>query len=160
MSDEVAVGSHLYWSELACHDGLHPYPLDKRDSVLLPRLLPAWITLRHRNGDTPIIVISAYRTPEWNRKEGGEPGSYHVTAEAVDVSAGRYRPCLEFGKLAVLEARAGGLIRGVGFYPDFGTVHIDVHPGPLRLWRCIVSGDGHTKKIKRTYLPWSGEAYE
>jgi hypothetical protein len=162
---EIVPGCKLHWEEIACHTNPPtPYPVDLRETVLVAKLIPAWIALRKRNGNTPISVLSAFRTVEYNRKIGGEPGSFHCFGAALDLSAGGWRPALEFAKLAVLEAREGGLIKGVGWYPDFGQTHIDVGARErLTLWRCVATyktTDAGKRKIVRKYLPWSGEAME
>ena len=33
----------------------------------------------------PISIVSAYRTPEWNKKCNGAPASYHTKGLAVDI---------------------------------------------------------------------------
>lgn len=83
--------------------------------------------LRVRLGK-PLIVNSAYRSPAWNAKIGGEPNSYHTRGMAFDISMANQDPA-EFEAAA----RAEGFT-GFGFYPpkkgDF--IHIDI--GPRREW--------------------------
>ena len=162
---EVVPGCKLHWEELACHDKTgSPYPADFRSTILLDRVLPAWRGLRRRNGNKPIIVISAYRTESYNTEIGGCDDSWHVKGGAMDLSAGGWRPAFDFARIAVTEAQEGGMIRGVGWYPDFGQVHIDVRPGPrLILWRCVTTYNtlpSGKRKLVRKYLPWSGEGQE
>lgn len=74
--------------------------------------------------DTPFHVNSAYRSPEYNRKEGGKPGSLHLTGKALDIWHDKVRPSAVQRAAATL--RAGG----VGRYPSF--THIDT--GRVRYW--------------------------
>ena len=162
---EIVPGCKLHWEELACHDKLGtPYPEDLRQSVLMARLLPAWRGLRRRNGNKPITVLSAFRTDSYNEEIGGEHGSWHCRGAALDLSAGNHRPAFDFARIAVTEAQEGGIIRGVGWYPDFGQVHIDVRPGaPVVLWRCVATYNtlpSGKRKLVRLYFPWSGEGHE
>jgi len=81
--------------------------------------------LRDRLG-RPLIVNSAYRSPEHNRRVGGAPGSKHLEATAFDISMSNHDP-------AVFEAaaRAVGFL-GFGFYRRNNFIHIDT--GPNRTW--------------------------
>jgi zinc D-Ala-D-Ala carboxypeptidase len=82
--------------------------------------------LRKALGDKPLMIRSAYRSPEWNRKVKGKPNSQHLTGRAFDVGMGNHDP-----HLFVRLARACGFT-GVGTYPKANFVHVDV--GPLRQW--------------------------
>lgn len=156
-SQPVQPGAHLYWVELACHDPMMTcYPLDYRSTVLFPKLLPAFEGLRTRLGNRPGIILSAYRTPEWNTHVGGEHESFHIKGAALDL-AFEGIPVLDVARAAVDEAQDSRLIRGVGYYPDHGIVHIDVGPRPrLTLWKCVMTLT-HLKPIRK-YVPWDGES--
>jgi len=81
--------------------------------------------LRDRLGK-PLIVRSAYRSPEHNRAVGGAGRSKHLDGAAFDISMANHDP-------AVFEAaaREAGFL-GFGFYPRSGFIHIDL--GPARTW--------------------------
>ena len=50
------------------------------------RRLCRWLErLRQRYNNTPIIVNSAYRSPQVNKAVGGAPNSNHLTGCAVDI---------------------------------------------------------------------------
>lgn len=74
----------------------------------------------------PIIVVSAYRSPEHNRKVGGAKNSYHMQGCAFDIRMDNHNP-MEFE----IAARKVGF-RGFGYYPKSGFIHIDM--GPARTW--------------------------
>lgn len=73
----------------------------------------------------PLIINSAYRSPEYNKSVGGAPGSKHLTGQAFDI---RITPQVsreeihKFGKLAGF--------KGFGDYNTF--VHVDT--GADRYW--------------------------
>jgi hypothetical protein len=81
--------------------------------------------LRNRIGK-PLIVRSAYRSPEHNRAVGGATRSKHLDGAAFDIAMSNHDP-------VVFEAaaRAVGFL-GFGFYPRSGFMHIDL--GPTRQW--------------------------
>ncbi len=74
----------------------------------------------------PLIVRSAYRSPEHNRAVGGAPASKHMQGTAFDIAMANHDP-------AAFEAaaRAVGFL-GFGYYPRSGFMHIDL--GPARQW--------------------------
>ena len=81
--------------------------------------------LRDRLGK-PLIVRSAYRSPEHNRAVGGATRSKHLDGAAFDIAMANHDP-------AAFEAAAREVgFLGFGFYPRSGFIHVDV--GPARQW--------------------------
>jgi len=81
--------------------------------------------LRDRLGK-PLIVRSAYRSPEHNRAVGGAKRSKHLIGAAFDIAMENYDP-------VVFEAAAREVgFLGFGFYPRSGFMHVDL--GPERQW--------------------------
>lgn len=74
----------------------------------------------------PMIVQSAYRSPEHNRKVGGAKHSQHLYARAFDISMANHDPAA-----FEVAARAVGFT-GFGYYPRQNFMHIDT--GPSRTW--------------------------
>jgi hypothetical protein len=81
--------------------------------------------LRDRLGK-PLIVRSAYRSPEHNRAVGGANRSRHMQGAAFDIAMANHDP-MAFEAAA----RAVGFL-GFGFYPRSGFMHVDL--GPARQW--------------------------
>jgi hypothetical protein len=81
--------------------------------------------LRDRLGK-PLIVRSAYRSPEHNRAVGGALASKHMQATAFDIAMSNHDPVA-----FEAAARAVGFL-GFGYYPRSGFMHIDL--GPARSW--------------------------
>ncbi len=74
----------------------------------------------------PMVINSAYRSPEHNTAVGGAPRSLHMRALAFDVRMDNHDP-------AAFEAAAREAgFTGFGFYPRQGFMHIDI--GPARTW--------------------------
>jgi zinc D-Ala-D-Ala carboxypeptidase len=74
----------------------------------------------------PVILVSAYRSPEHNRRVGGATRSKHMEGVAFDVNMTNHNPA-EFERAA----RAVGFT-GFGYYPRSGFMHIDT--GAARVW--------------------------
>lgn len=122
--------AHLSWAELACNDGT-PYPTAFR-TTRLPELVRAFERIRELCG-FPLIVNSAYRTEAYNRRIGGAKASQHIEGRALDlcpVKGGAKG--LEALRKAAQQARAEGLLRGIGIYSGF--VHVDTRPGQAATW--------------------------
>ena len=104
-------------AEIACRGTgqikLHPEALDKLQA------------LRDRLGK-PLIVRSAYRSPEHNRAVGGARASKHMDGTAFDIAMSNHDP-VDFEAAA----REVGFL-GFGFYPRSGFIHVDL--GPARQW--------------------------
>ena len=74
----------------------------------------------------PMIINSAYRSPEHNRKVGGAKSSNHMQGVAFDVRMDNHDP--EYFEKC---ARKCGFT-GFGYYPASGFMHIDT--GRPRVW--------------------------
>jgi hypothetical protein len=81
--------------------------------------------LRDRLGK-PLIVRSAYRSPEHNHAVGGATRSKHLDGAAFDIAMSNHDPVA-----FEAAAREVGFL-GFGFYPRSGFMHIDL--GPARQW--------------------------
>ena len=104
-------------AEIACRGTgqlkLHPEAMDKLQA------------LRDRLGK-PLIIRSAYRSPEHNRAVGGAARSTHMDGTAFDIAMGNHDP-------TAFEAAAREVgFPGFGYYPRSGFMHIDL--GPARSW--------------------------
>lgn len=89
---------------------------------LLNRIRTAW--------GRPIIVNSAYRSPEHNRAVGGVENSYHVQGLAADIRPENLEDLPELQNLC-LELNSDG---GVGLYDSF--VHVDARGFKARWDNC------------------------
>ena len=74
----------------------------------------------------PLIVHSAYRSPDYNRQVGGAKHSMHLQGAAFDVSMANHDPAAFEGA-----ARAVGFT-GFGFYPRQSFMHVYI--GRARQW--------------------------
>ena len=96
--------------ELACR-GTGKLAIDERSMDMLQEL-------RDKVGK-PMVLNSAYRSPEHNRRVGGAKGSLHMKAMAYDCRMDNHDP-QEF----IAAALEVGFM-GIGQYADKGFTHID-----------------------------------
>ena len=121
MSSSKGLSKHLSWAELACKDGT-PYPQEWRTNRAI-QLSEIFELIRKECGDKPIIITSAFRSPEHNRKIGGARHSQHVQGRAFDLKPTNMLIDDFYNNIKRL-AKAGSLIRGIGKYRTF--VHVDI----------------------------------
>lgn len=121
------IANHFTVDEFACKDGTE-YP----DEWIQARLQPLCTLLdivRQEHGG-PIVVVSGYRTPAYNRRIGGAAKSRHVEGDGVDIAPLRPSPerCerLHHLILRLHHARRVTGLGGIGLYKHW--VHVDIRP--------------------------------
>ena len=107
------VTDHFELWEFQCHNGA--------DTVKYDMQIATALEAARRYFGVSISVSSAYRTPNYNGKVGGAPGSYHTKGRAVD-----HYCKLSFSLLAKFYEVYG--LKGIGCYYDDHFVHIDSRP--------------------------------
>jgi len=120
---DLMLGKHLSWYELQCKDGT-PYP-DKWRNNRAIQLAEVFEVIRAR-WNKPIKVLSAYRTPVWNKKIGGARNSQHLHGRALDLRPPRNVSVDEFYNHIKDLAMYIPAIKGIGKYKTF--VHVDTRP--------------------------------
>lgn len=114
---------HFPPGELACHGTGMVYAH--------PKLLRCLEQLRRDLDGKPLIVLSAYRSPEHNARVGGAKNSYHMRGMAADISMANFRSVSEIEDFCEKAFKAG--FNAVVGYPNSNFVHIDI--GPARTWK-------------------------
>lgn len=134
---------HLTWKELSCKDGTE-YPERFIEDGRVFKVAQMFEAIRLLCGEKPITVLSAYRTPSWNRKIGGARNSQHLEGRALDLRPPKGMSVEMFFALIRSGAEAMG-IGGIGLYNTF--VHVDTRPvSKLVVW----SGNGVKDSGTRT----------
>jgi uncharacterized protein YcbK (DUF882 family) len=117
------VSPHLSWDELGCKDG-SPYPQKWADRA--KQLATEFEKLRLLMGAKPLTVLSAYRTPEHNKKVGGASNSQHLEGRALDIRCPKGWTPVKMALLVKQMIKDGSQIKGLGIYP--WGIHIDIRP--------------------------------
>lgn len=110
---ELRIMPNFKVKEFACKDG--------SDLVKIDGSLVNYLQKARENFGVPIVITSAYRTEDYNKKVGGAKNSYHVKGQAADHHTK--------GKVNLWEmARFYECIgcKGIIVYPNSGFVHIDM----------------------------------
>lgn len=135
MTDALA-SPHFTWAELACHDGTSVPGALQANAHALCDLLEA---IRALWGE-PLIIVSGYRTPMYNQRIGGAPGSQHVLARAADIRPivlARVPELADLIRTSRADYTAFAALGGLGIYAQW--VHVDVRPrvppGHVAFWR-------------------------
>ena len=85
--------------------------------------------------DCPLLILSAYRTPEYNASLAKHPqykaakNSQHIQGRALDIACPRLLTFSEFQEsVERASAHEGSPIRYIEFRPSMNYIHIDVRP--------------------------------
>lgn len=120
---ESGPSPHLAWKEFDCKDGtLYPkkFILDGR----VFRLANVFESIR-AIWNKPILIHSAYRSPEHNRTVGGARNSQHLQGRALDLAPPAGVKLITFYTIIRENTEEWG-IHGLGKYKTF--VHVDIRP--------------------------------
>lgn len=76
----------------------------------------------------PVVITSGFRCDKYNKKIGGDPGSYHLIGMAADITV----PGMNIRDLWDIVNLLG--FTGIGYYEQRKFCHVDVRPGERKLW--------------------------
>jgi uncharacterized protein YcbK (DUF882 family) len=113
---DIQLSKNFKLSEFVCHD--------KSGKVLYNPELITKLQLLRDMVKKSVIVVSAYRTPEYNALVGGAPKSQHLVGNAADIKVSGMTPL----QIALLAEKCG--FTGIGIYMHDGNsfTHVDVRP--------------------------------
>ncbi len=106
--------------EFACRDG-SPVPDAHLEDV---SLLAEQLQIIRDHLGLPVIVISGYRSPEYNKKIGGVKRSQHMLSKAADIVVPGVESVEVWRTIKKLIADGSILKGGLGLYETF--VHYDI----------------------------------
>lgn len=113
------ISKHFRVREFACKDGT--------DSVMISSELVWTLEKIREHFNRPIIINSAYRTPNHNKAVGGSPSSRHLLGQAADIVVKDVPPSTVYAFCSSLLTTGG-----VGKYDTF--THVDVRKKKKSRW--------------------------
>ncbi len=118
--DNNKLSTNFNWSEFQSNDGA---PMPPEVAANVKELAKNLEVIRAAVGK-PLKINSGYRSPAWNKKVGGVPGSQHQQGKAADIVANGISSAQLHA--IVLDLIKQGKIKpgGVGKYDTF--VHYDI----------------------------------
>lgn len=130
----VKITPHFSIKEFACKDGT-PYPAKWIDWRLRPLCMLLEIVRKNVGG--PIVIVSGYRTADYNRRIHGARQSRHVEGDAADIQRPGMTATQLHARILALDLRGDGAwlgavdvpgawLGGLGLYPRW--VHVDIRP--------------------------------
>lgn len=125
-----ALTKHFRLSEFRSHDGAPTPPTIALALQLTAEMLESLREALSKDvgRECPLLIVSGYRSPAWNKAVGGVSNSYHLKGLAADVTSPYASPARVQKVARRLQAR--GIVGGLGSYPGF--THVD--RGPKRSW--------------------------
>lgn len=119
----MQITEHFNREEFDCHDGT-PYPKEWIEPRLKP-LCEALEIIRKKLSNSPLHVISGYRTSAYNSKiPGAAKDSQHVQGKAADIVSREFSPQTVYQAVELCIKEKLIPEGGVGVYPSF--VHYDI----------------------------------
>jgi GH24 family phage-related lysozyme (muramidase) len=118
---EFLIMGHQHYNPSSAAFGLNKKPLQK----LWPKIGPTARILDHAREllGTPIMTLSVYRSPEYNKKIAGATRSEHMNFTAIDFQVKSNSGPAEWAGV-LRQMRQSGLFKGgIGVYRSF--VHVD-----------------------------------
>ena len=106
--------------EFACKDGT---PVPKKYYENCKELAENLQVLRDSLG-VPLVVLSGFRTVKHNKKIGGAPASFHLTASAADIKADNLPTYKIY--MRILKLMAEGKMKKGGLKCYHTWVHYDI----------------------------------
>lgn len=134
------VSTNFKASEFACKDGTSTLLLDKDILPILERF--------REYVEAPIAINSAYRTKNWNKKQGGASNSYHLYGRAFDIPfKSTYKNLTSVDYMCRFFNTLG--LKGIIKYANF--VHIDTRPNKYH-----ATSAGASQNYGTVNIPYKG----
>ena len=130
---DIYITPHFQVKEFACKDGNDKIIIDT-DVVELAELGRCYFNARG-------IILSAYRTPQYNEKVGGKSSSFHLKGMALDLRYENVSPVAValYFEYVLLKDKGG-----IGLYKGQNFTHIDIGD---RIARWVQPGNSSTYRV-------------
>ena len=105
LNSKANLSEHFQLGEFT--ESKHPevYNVPSHTAIANLKRLCEWLEVLRERAGCPIIINSGYRSPQLNRKVGGEPTSNHLTGCAADIRTNGMEQAIVYGAILVTYAK-------------------------------------------------------
>lgn len=105
LNSNANLSEHFQLGEFT--ESKHPevYNVPSHTAIANLKRLCEWLEVLRERAGCPIIINSGYRSPQLNRKVGGEPTSNHLTGCAADIRTNGMEQAIVYGAILVTYAK-------------------------------------------------------
>lgn len=105
LNSNANLSEHFQLGEFT--ESKHPevYNVPSHTAIANLKRLCEWLEVLRERAGCPIIINSGYRSPQLNRKVGGEPTSNHLTGCAADIRTNGMEQAIVYGAILITYAK-------------------------------------------------------
>ena len=118
-----AEAPHFTWGEVRCHGFEQGFDCCWGRVLIHERILLKAEEIRKALGNNPLIVLSGYRCPMWNKEIGGKIHSRHLEGLAMDIQISFYELDGIYDIITKLLPFSGLGLYNWGIHIDMDTSH-------------------------------------
>ena len=105
LNSNANLSQHFKLGEFTKSSYPEVYNVPSHTAIANLKRLCEWLEVLRERAGCPIIINSGYRSPQLNRKVGGEPTSNHLTGCAADIRTNGMEQAIVYGAILITYAK-------------------------------------------------------
>jgi hypothetical protein len=105
LNSNANLSEHFKLGEFTKSSYPEVYNVPSHTAIANLKRLCEWLEVLRERAGCPIIINSGYRSPQLNRKVGGEPTSNHLTGCAADIRTNGMEQAIVYGAILITYAK-------------------------------------------------------
>jgi hypothetical protein len=105
LNSKANLSEHFKLGEFTKSSYPEVYNIPSHTAIANLKRLCEWLEVLRERAGCPIIINSGYRSPQLNRKVGGEPTSNHLTGCAADIRTNGMEQAIVYGAILITYAK-------------------------------------------------------
>ena len=105
LNSNANLSEHFKLGEFTKSNYPEVYNVPSHTAIANLKRLCEWLEVLRERAGCPIIINSGYRSPQLNRKVGGEPTSNHLTGCAADIRTNGMEQAIVYGAILITYAK-------------------------------------------------------
>ena len=105
LNSNANLSEHFKLGEFTKSSYPEVYNIPSHTAIANLKRLCEWLEVLRERAGCPIIINSGYRSPQLNRKVGGEPTSNHLTGCAADIRTNGMEQAIVYGAILITYAK-------------------------------------------------------